>query len=198
MDIHNAWVALDLPLSGLSGLHVHMQMQLIYGPPIVFLEMKALWAMFPAGSPVLVAMANNFVQAHLLKAYTQPEFSAIRNWYLKDRKRCRFFVPFERLNPAFGNIQDELIAEIMADKARADKEALSHRRKKGMGKGGEESLRIEETNSYDSKHEDSAKRRQERRNAALSQSYSQPVDSLALMEKTAAAQQQTTRGNDQT
>ncbi|CAI6333890.1 unnamed protein product [Periconia digitata] len=184
--IQQAWLALELPLEGLASLHVHMQMSLMYGMPVVFPEMRALWSMFPPASPVIQAMGDNFVQSHLAKSYTQPEFSAIRNWYLADLERYRFFIPLEKRDPSFGKIQDEMIADIVAEKVKADaaaqeaaKTPMRIRRKKKLD---EATASVQDTTILSSaKYEGRERRREERRQSDLTKSYSQPIDSVALM-----------------
>ncbi|PVI08605.1 hypothetical protein DM02DRAFT_621442 [Periconia macrospinosa] len=204
ISIHKAWLALELPLGGLAGLHVHMQTLLMYGRPVVFAEMKALWSMFPTTSPVLRAMADNFVRSHMAKKYTQPQFSAIRHWYLGDMARYRFFVPYENRTPGFSQVQEELIAQIVADKVKAEKaqakvmeqihsrNVASQRRRRS-----DASSRSVDTMIHDPRQESRERRREERNKATLSDSsYSKPVDSTELMKKMAIAQQQTPMGNE--
>ncbi|KAF1961462.1 hypothetical protein CC80DRAFT_384702, partial [Byssothecium circinans] len=119
--IHNAWLALGLPSTGLANLHTHMQSQLIHGPPIQETEIKVLWSLFPATSPVLHEMGMNFIRSHLDKAYTQPQFSEIRRWYLRDKDKYVFFRALESQFPRFESVQKELIDEVIA-KRKADEE----------------------------------------------------------------------------
>ncbi|KAF2688574.1 hypothetical protein K458DRAFT_271609, partial [Lentithecium fluviatile CBS 122367] len=105
VSIHEAWLALELPLEGLQALHAHIQTTLSFGDPVLLKEIKAIWSAFPIGSPIMLEMGLNFVHSHINLGYTTSEFSSIRHWYLATRGRCDFFRSIEKQVPEFDQVQ---------------------------------------------------------------------------------------------
>lgn len=103
--IHKAWLALDLPVAGLQGLHLHMQCALSMGDAVTLEDMNAVWETFPMGSPLVKEMGLNFIRSHLDFCYTHTEFGQIRRWYLADRVRYEYFKNLDSKFLEFDDVQ---------------------------------------------------------------------------------------------
>jgi hypothetical protein len=112
ISIHKAWMALELPLPGIQGLHAHLHAKLMLGDPVNLREIKALWSTFPTSSPLVLEMGLNFIRSHINFGYTHSEFSAIRHWYLAARERCDFFRSLENKFPEFAQVQKIVVAAV--------------------------------------------------------------------------------------
>lgn len=92
ISIHNAWLALELPVEGLHALHTHVYSQLIYNePPVSIWSMNLLWNAFPAGSEIIQAMGLNFIRGHVNMEYTASQSLKIIAWFQSTPERYALF-----------------------------------------------------------------------------------------------------------
>ncbi|KAF3034787.1 hypothetical protein E8E12_003306 [Didymella heteroderae] len=90
--IHNAWLALELPIEGIRGLHTHIYSQLIYTePPVSIWAMTLLWDAFPAGSEIIKAMGLNFIRGHMNMEYSASQSLEIIAWFQSTPERYALF-----------------------------------------------------------------------------------------------------------
>jgi hypothetical protein len=106
VSIHEAWIALELPVAGIQALHIHLQTKLIMGAAVTLKEMKAIWSAFPAESPIVLEMGLNFVRSHIHSNYSSNEFSAIKRWCCGTHARSTFFRSLESRFPKFSQVQE--------------------------------------------------------------------------------------------
>jgi hypothetical protein len=100
--IRKTWLLLELPPAGLDAILIHLQTQLMTGPPVRLNEMKMLWNGFPADSMMIRLMAVNYMQSYVANHYPSSEFKAMRMWSLDDPERWNVFEAAEKLYPEFG------------------------------------------------------------------------------------------------
>lgn len=90
--IHNAWLALELPVEGLHGLHTHIYSQLIYTePPVSLWSMDLLWDAFPADCEIIKAMGLNFIRGHVNMEYSASQSLEIIAWFQSTPERYAIF-----------------------------------------------------------------------------------------------------------
>lgn len=90
--IHDAWLALGLPLEGLCGLHMHIYSQLILTtPPVSMWAMRMLWDAFSADSQIIEAMGLNFIRGHIDMEYSASESIEIIAWFQSTPERYVLF-----------------------------------------------------------------------------------------------------------
>jgi hypothetical protein len=93
---HNTWLALDLHIEGLSGIHQHLFSKLTLSDDGVnFNEIQAIWAAFSPSSGIAQAMGANFVRYHINFGYPREELSKIRHWYRATKERFEFFKAYD-------------------------------------------------------------------------------------------------------
>jgi hypothetical protein len=95
--IMHAWEMLELPMTGVQSLEIHLIMRLMFGEPVRCIELRAMWAAFPMTSNVCLEAAHNFIRSHLESGYRSGgankfgEFHAIQDWIKEDNERKAFF-----------------------------------------------------------------------------------------------------------
>jgi hypothetical protein len=104
ISVHNTWLALDLYIEGLSGIHQHLFSKLtLSNGGVNFNEIRAIWAAFSPSSGIAQAMGANFVRYHINFRYPQEEFSKMRQWYRATKERYEFFKAFDHQLGTAGN-----------------------------------------------------------------------------------------------
>jgi hypothetical protein len=117
--IHNAWLALELPVEGLRALHTHIYGQLIYTePPISIWGMQMLWDAFPAGSEIIKAMGLNFIRGHVNMEYSASQSLEIIAWFQSTPERYALFNSLRYAMPEVPEPEVETIT-IAAEEAKA-------------------------------------------------------------------------------
>lgn len=89
--IHNAWLALELPLEGLRGLHMNVQAQLLLCSGVSLGDMRILWNTFPHDSTIIKTMGMNFADAIANMGYGKREAFAICQWFHSTPELEAFF-----------------------------------------------------------------------------------------------------------
>ncbi|KZM24613.1 hypothetical protein ST47_g4209 [Ascochyta rabiei] len=114
LAIHNAWLALELPYEGLTGLHMHVTTQLLIGSPAVGLaDMQRVWAAFPSDSKVVWAMGLNFTQACAEGGYEAREGIEMAAWFQSTAELWGFLKSLQTATPmplADGETQIPILA----------------------------------------------------------------------------------------
>ncbi|KAF3000838.1 hypothetical protein E8E13_006972 [Curvularia kusanoi] len=101
MSIHSAWVALELPLEGLQGLHVHIQAQMMTSACLLSLQdMRALWECFPHDSAIVKTMGMRFMEANANMEYRVRDSFEILAWFQSTPDLCEFFSSLSYAPPA--------------------------------------------------------------------------------------------------
>ena len=101
LAIHNAWLALDLPVEGLRVLHTHIQAQLMLGSLVVRRgDMRMLWNTFPHDSEIVRAMGLGFLRAHVNMDYKPQESLEIQAWLKSTPELYAFFKSLRESAPA--------------------------------------------------------------------------------------------------
>ncbi|KAJ4378871.1 hypothetical protein N0V86_005745 [Didymella sp. IMI 355093] len=117
--IHNAWLALELPVEGLRALHTHIYGQLIYTePPISIWGIQMLWDAFPTGSEIIKAMGLNFIRGHVNMEYSASQSLEIIAWFQSTPERYALFNSLRYAMPEAPEPEVETIT-IAAEEARA-------------------------------------------------------------------------------
>ncbi|KAF2633431.1 hypothetical protein BU25DRAFT_405325 [Macroventuria anomochaeta] len=92
LAIHNAWLALELPIEGLRGLHMHIHAQLMLSsPPVSLWDMRMLWDTFPHTSEIVRAMGLNFIEGYVNVEYKVNESLEIVEWFQSTPELYAFF-----------------------------------------------------------------------------------------------------------
>jgi len=92
LAIHNAWLALELPIEGLRGLHTHIYAQLAFtSPPVSIWDMRMFWDAFPADSQIIKAMGLNFIRGHVNMEYKVQESLEIIAWFQSTPELYKLF-----------------------------------------------------------------------------------------------------------
>jgi hypothetical protein len=116
--IHSAWLALELPVEGLRGLHTHIYSQLIYTePPVSIWDMNLLWDAFPADSQIIKAMGLNFIRGHADMEYPASQSLEIIAWFQATPERYALFNSLRYAMPQFDEPEVETVT-IAADEAK--------------------------------------------------------------------------------
>ena len=101
LAIHNAWLALELPVEGLRVLHTHIQAQLMLGSLVIRRwDMRMLWDTFPHDSEIVRAMGLNFLRAHVNMDYKPQESFEIHAWFKSTPELYAFFKSLREAVPA--------------------------------------------------------------------------------------------------
>jgi hypothetical protein len=90
-SIYKTWLALDLPLAGVTILQQHCMSKLMLGPAVTLPQIQRFWNTFPHNCEVVREMGANFVRSYLDFMYMTSEFSQIQDWYLQSSERRVFF-----------------------------------------------------------------------------------------------------------
>lgn len=120
ISIHKSWLALDLPVGGIQGLHLHLHTGLMTGSAVILSTMKVIWETFPHDSPIVRAMGANFIRSHIDGEYTAAQSSMIQAWYQESVERNEFFKSIQHQAPKLDEVQPLIDrAAVPVDKGRA-------------------------------------------------------------------------------
>ncbi|KAJ4369730.1 hypothetical protein N0V83_005493 [Neocucurbitaria cava] len=120
ISIYKSWLALDLPVGGMQGLHLHLRTGLMTGSAVTLSTMKVIWETFPQDSPIVGAMGANFIRSHIEGEYTAAQSSMIQGWYQESVERREFFKSIQHQVPKLDEVQNLIDrAAVPADKGRA-------------------------------------------------------------------------------